>query len=233
MAQRYFVTSTGTGVGKTYVTAALIRQARAKGLTVAATKPLISGFDKSEIATSDTGLILAALGEAPTLEAAERLSPWRFKAPLAPSMAARAEGRCVDCEALFAHGRQFLEGNADLMLIEGVGGVMVPLDEQRTVLDWICALDAPVLLVVGDYLGTISHTLTAVEVLRARGARLAAVIVNEGEGGDVPFDATLAEIAGWVAPVPVFGLRRNADGQALTPLLSGKRFRALLDDQGG
>ena len=105
------------------------------------------------------------------------------------------------------------------MLIEGVGGVMVPLDDQRTVLDWICALDAPVLLVVGDYLGTISHTLTAVEVLRTRGARLAAVIVNEGEDGQVNFNDTCAEIAGWVAPIPVFGLRRNAHGQALTPLL--------------
>jgi dethiobiotin synthetase len=217
--QRYFVTSTGTGVGKTYVTAALIRQARAKGLTVAATKPLISGFDKSEIATSDTGVILAALGEAPTLEAASRLSPWRFAAPLAPSMAARAEGRSLDCEALFAHGRQFLEGKADLMLIEGVGGTMVPLDDKRTVLDWICALNAQVLLVVGDYLGTISHTLTAVEVLRTKGAVLAGVIVNEGEAAGIPFDDTLAEIAGWVAPIPVFGLRRNADGQALTPLL--------------
>ena len=77
----------------------------------------------------------------------------------------------------------------------------------------------PVLLVVGDYLGTISHTLTAVEVLRTKGVNLAAVIVNEGKGAEVPFDDTLAEIAGWVAPVPVFGLRRNADGQALTPLL--------------
>ncbi len=201
------------------MTAALIRQARAQGLTVAATKPLISGFDKSEIATSDTGVILAALGEAPTLEAVEKISPWRFAAPLAPSMAARAEGRSLDCEALFAHGRAFLGGDADLMLIEGVGGVMVPLDDQRTVLDWICALDAAVLLVVGDYLGTISHTLTAVEVLRTRGARLTAVIVNEGEGGEVNFNDTCGEIAGWVAPVPVFGLRRNAHGQALTPLL--------------
>jgi dethiobiotin synthetase len=216
---RYFVTSTGTGVGKTYVTAALIRQARAKGLTVAATKPLISGFDKSEIATSDTGAILAALGEAPTLEAAEKISPWRFKAPLAPSMAARAEGRSLDCEALFAHGRQFLSGKADLMLIEGVGGVMVPLDDERTVLDWICALDAAVLLVVGDYLGTISHTLTAVEVLRMSGARLAAVIVNEGAGATVPFDDTRAEIAVRVAPVPVPALRRGADGQVLEFLL--------------
>jgi dethiobiotin synthetase len=216
---RYFVTSTGTGVGKTYVTAALIRQARAKGLTVAATKPLISGFDKSEIATSDTGVLLAALGEASTLDAAQKFSPWRFAAPLAPSMAARAESRRLDCEALFAHGRQFLAGKADLMLIEGVGGVMVPLDDESTVLDWICALDAQVLLVVGAYLGTISHTLTAVEVLRTRGARLAAVIVNEGEGTGALFDGACAEIAGWVAPVPVFGLRRNADGQVLTPLL--------------
>jgi dethiobiotin synthetase len=219
LAHHYFVTSTGTGVGKTYVTAALIRQARAKGLTVAATKPLISGFDKSEIATSDTGVILAALGEAPTLEAAEKISPWRYKAPLAPSMAARAEGRSLDCGALFAHGRAVLADEADLILIEGVGGVMVPLDDTRTVLDWICALDAQVLLVVGDYLGAISHTLTAVEVLHARGATLAAVIVNQGEGSEVPFEDTRADIAMRVAPVPVLALRRGADGEVLEFLL--------------
>ena len=139
MAQKYFVTSTGTGIGKTYVTAALIRQARARKMSVAATKPVISGFDKHEIAASDTGALLAALGEPLTLAAAEKISPWRFKAPLAPNMAARAEDRSLDCAALFAHGRQFLRLDADLMLIEGVGGVMVPLDEERTVLDWICA----------------------------------------------------------------------------------------------
>jgi dethiobiotin synthetase len=219
VARKYFITSTGTGIGKTYVTAALIRQAKALGLSVAATKAIISGFDKREIAGSDTGAILAALGEDPSPENVERISPWRFSAPLAPSMAARAEGRSLDCEALFAHGRAFLAQDADLLLIEGVGGVMVPLDEKRTVLDWIAALGAPAVLVVGDYLGTISHTLTAVEVLCVRGVELAAIIVNEGQGAPVAFEDTLAELAARVGPVAVAGLRRGADGAALAALI--------------
>jgi dethiobiotin synthetase len=220
LAQKYFITSTGTGIGKTYVTAALISQARARGLTVAATKAIISGFDKREIAGSDTGAILAALGEDSSAENVEKISPWRFAAPLAPNMAARAEGKTLDCEALFAHGREFLRQDADLLLIEGVGGVMVPLDDKRTVVDWIAAVDAPALLVVGDYLGTISHTLTAVEVLRMRGAELAAIVVNQGEGASAAFEDTVAEVAARVAPVPVIGLGRGADGASLDALLA-------------
>jgi dethiobiotin synthetase len=219
----YFVTSTGTGVGKTYVTAALIREAIARGLKVVAAKPVISGVDSRDIDASDTGAILAALGEAPTPENVEKISPWRFSAPLAPSMAARAEGRALVCEALFEQGRAFLREKADLHVIEGVGGVMVPLDEKNTVLDWIVALKAPVLLVVGDYLGTLSHTLTAVEVLRASGAEIAAVVVSEGEAATVAFGDTLSEIAARVAPVPALGLRRGEDGAALAALLPPRK----------
>jgi dethiobiotin synthetase len=215
----YFITSTGTGIGKTYVTAALIRLARARNLRVAATKPIISGFDKSLIAGSDTGEILAALGEAPTEDAVARVSPWRFAAPLAPNMAARAEGTTLDCDALFAFSRGFLRGDADLALIEGVGGVMVPLDDQKTVIDWIVAAGAPVVLVVGDYLGTISHTLTALEVLRARGAQVAALALSESGVAEVPFADTLAELAARIAPIPVLPLRRGADGASLASLL--------------
>jgi dethiobiotin synthetase len=215
----YFVTSTGTGVGKTYVTTALIREARARGLMVTAAKPVISGFDSRDIEASDTGAILAALGAAPTPENVDKISPWRFTAPLAPNMAAMAEGRVLDCAALFAQGRAFLQEMADLLVIEGVGGVMVPLDEKNTVLDWILALKAPVLLVVGDYLGTLSHTLTAVEVLHMRGAEIAAVVVNEGDGATVPFDETLAEICARLAPVPVLGLRRGENGIRLAQLV--------------
>ena len=205
MARKYFITSTGTGIGKTYVTAALIRQAKALGLKVAATKPVISGFDKREIAASDTGAILAALGEDLSPENVERISAFRFSAPLAPSMAARAEGRVLDCEALFARGRAFLRQDADLLLIEGVGGVMVPLDARNTVLDWIAALGAPAVLVVGDYLGTISHTLTAVEVLRMRGVELAAIVVSQGQA-NTPFSDSPTEIAALLAPLPVLRL---------------------------
>ena len=201
------------------MTSALIRLARSQNRTVAAFKPVISGFDKREITNSDTGEILAALGEAPTKAAATRVSPWRFTPPLAPNMAARAEGRTLDCAALFAFSRKALQENADVVLIEGVGGIMVPLDDERTVLDWIVAAGAPVVLVVGDYLGTISHTLTAVEVLRAWGVEIAAIVVSEGEGASVPFAETLAEIARWTAPVRVVGLRRGEGDAALAALL--------------
>jgi dethiobiotin synthetase len=213
----FFVTSTGTGVGKTYTTCALIRQARARGFTVAATKPLISGFDKDKIAESDTGAILAALGEEANDANARIISPWRFAAPLAPNMAAAAEGASVDCEALFAHSRAFLAQSADVALIEGVGGVMVPLDARKTVVDWIAACAIPAVLVVGDYLGTLSHTLTAADVVRTRGLALAAVAVSEGEGGS--FDAVCADLAARLAPVPVLPLRRNAEGDELASAL--------------
>jgi dethiobiotin synthetase len=214
LAQKVFITSTGTGIGKTYVTAALIARARARGLSVAATKPVISGFDKREIAASDTGAILSALGWDLSLENVEKISPWRFSAPLAPNMAARAEGKTLDCEALFAHGREFLRQDADLLLIEGVGGVMVPLDETRTVVDWIAAVEAPALLVVGDYLGTISHTLTALEVLRMRRVEVAAVVVNQGEA-KAPFSDAALEMAARLAPLPVLTLEHGAQGESL------------------
>jgi dethiobiotin synthetase len=180
---------------------------------------VISGFDKQEMATSDTGRILAALGEAPTDETVARVSPWRYAAPLAPSMAARAEGKTFDCEALFSFSNKVLQEEVDLVLIEGVGGVMVPLDDEKTVLDWIVASGAPVVLVVGDYLGTLSHTLTAVEVLRMRGAEIAAVVVSEGEGG--LFAATIAELGRRVAPIKVPGLRRGEGGEGLLSELAG------------
>ena len=96
------------------------RIARKLGLAVAACKPVISGFDVAQVEASDTGAILSALGEAPTPEAVQKISPWRFAAPLAPDMAATAEGRALDCETLFSHSRAFLQEKADLALIEGI-----------------------------------------------------------------------------------------------------------------
>ena len=215
--KRFFVTSTGTGIGKTYATCALIRQARALGQTVAASKPLISGFDKDKIAETDTGAILAALGEDARMRRRENFALAFFRAARA-DMAAAAEGRSIDCDALFAHSRAFLAQQTDVALIEGVGGVMVPLDAQTTVLDWILACDIPAVLVVGDYLGTISHTLTAVEVLRARKIPIAAVVVSESAAGEVPFDLTLQNLAARLDPLPLPPLRRGAAGETLRAL---------------
>jgi dethiobiotin synthetase len=202
-----FVTGTGTDIGKTFVTAALIHEFRRRGRNVTALKPVASGFDTARVAESDPGVLLAALGEAATREALDRVAPWRFAAPLSPDMAARREDRAIDFAALVAHSR-VAAAAADVALIEGVGGIMVPLDERRTVLDWMTALQLPLIVVGGSYLGAISHALTAVDVLRNRSLTVAALVVNETPASTVALDETAATIARFAAGVPIVILPR-------------------------
>lgn len=178
MTQHFFITSSGTGVGKTFVTKQLTRQLRARGTSVAALKPVISGYDEVD-ENSDTALLLAAQGGSEI----EAISPFRFAAPLSPNLAAAKEGRTVSLEALTTFCLQ--PRDADVVLVEGVGGLMVPLNNEHTTLDWMTALGWPVILVAGSYLGAISHALTACEMLRAKGLLLQAVVVSESEESTV------------------------------------------------
>ena len=206
-----FVTATGTDIGKTYVTAALLRRWRAAGRAPRALKPIVSGFDTGDWAASDPGLLLQAMGEPLDAATLDRISPFRFAAPLSPDMAAAREGKSVDMAALVAFCRTRLaEAGSAPLLIEGVGGVMVPLDAHNTVLDWLIDLALPVLLVAGSYLGSLSHSLTAAAVLRRAGLEIAALLVNESEGSGVPLGETAATLARLVAPVPVLTLRRGS-----------------------
>ncbi len=201
-----FVTASGTDIGKTYVAEALLRQWRQSGRMVAVLKPLLSGYDPADAANSDTGRLLTASGVAITPESIDLVSPWRYAAPLSPDMAAAREGKTVPVDDVIAYcAAAIAEADATGMslLIEGVGGVMVPLDEARTVADLIAALGIPAILVGGSYLGTLSHTLTAHEVLRARNIAVDRIIVSETQDSDVPLDETRDVIARFVAPVPV------------------------------
>lgn len=180
----YFITSTGTDIGKTLVTASLAWQSRAGGRPYAALKPILSGVDDDTMAASDTGQIAQAQGLPLTAETWDQLTPMRYRAPLAPSMAAKLEGRELDFEALIHYCRTMMDSHDDL-LIEGVGGSFVPLDDRHLVADWIAALDIECLLVVGSYLGTISHTIATVEAMKARGLKIHSIIVSES-GGDNP-----------------------------------------------
>lgn len=198
MKQRFFITATGTDIGKSFITAGLIQQAKSRHVSIAAYKPLISGFDEKNPAISDTGLLLQSLGEPLNKTTLNRLSPWRFRAPLAPSMAARFEGTTIDIEALLTHSRKALSGPEDIILIEGVGGVMVPISANKTVLDWIEALGIPTILVTGSYLGCLSHTLTALRVLQQRQIPIHTLIINESTGSSVALDAVASELKPWV-----------------------------------
>ncbi|MSO67537.1 MAG: dethiobiotin synthase [Pseudolabrys sp.] len=208
----YFVTSTGTDIGKTFVTAGLIRYLRTAGTNAAALKPIVSGYDSSVVETSDPAVLLKALGRAVTADEIASIAPWRFRAPLAPDIAAAREGRSIDFEQLVAFSRNAIRAATGMLFIEGVGGIMVPLDGKRTVLDWMAALNIPLLLVVGGYLGAISHTLTALDVLWQRKLKIAAIVVSESERGTVELDDTVASIARFSNGIDVIGLPRLPGG---------------------
>jgi dethiobiotin synthetase len=207
-----FVSGTGTGVGKTFVTAGLIRHCRACRETVDALKPVITGFDPAKLAASDSGVLLAALGRPITLEEAVRISPWRFAAPLSPDMAAAREGRALDFAALAKFCHAAIAARHDRLFIEGIGGIMVPLDASHTVLDLITALRLPLILVAGSYVGTLSHTLTALQVLVRRNIDVAAVVVSESEASAAALDETVATIARFADAIDVIGIPRLPEG---------------------
>ncbi|MGB8139756.1 MAG: dethiobiotin synthase [Pseudolabrys sp.] len=216
----YFVTSTGTDIGKTFVTAALIRYMRESNQPVAALKPIVSGYDSSVAETSDPAVLLAALGRRMSADEIERIAPWRFRAPLAPDLAAAREGRRVDFVELVEFSRAAINGAKGPLFIEGVGGIMVPLDGRRTVLDWMTALDIPLLLIVGGYLGTISHTLTALDVLAQRKLTIAAIVVCESDRDAVALDDTVASIERFSNGVEVVGLPRLPAGITHHPAIA-------------
>jgi dethiobiotin synthetase len=204
----YFVTSTGTDIGKSFVTAGLIRYLRRENRRVHALKPVVSGYDPSVVETSDPAVLLRALGRPVTAEEIASIAPFRFRAPLAPDLAAAREGRVLDFQNLVAFTREAVNVADGILFVEGVGGIMVPLDAQHTVLDWMTALRIPVLLIVGGYLGTISHTLTTLDVLARRGHTLKAIVVSEGERDTVPLEDTVASIARFAGRTSVIALPR-------------------------
>lgn len=201
----YFVTGSGTEIGKTFVAAGLLRFLVKQGRAVEALKPVVSGYDPADPGASDPAILLEALGRLPTAENIALISPWRFKAPLSPDMAAAAEGRAVDLIEVTAFCRS-AAARKDLLLIEGVGGVMAPLTANRTQLDLMAALGAPVIFVAGTYLGALSHALTGLDALRRRGLELRATIVNETPGASVALGATCDSLENFV-DAPVLPLR--------------------------
>lgn len=214
-----FVTASGTEVGKTFVMTRLIGELARSGYRVRALKPVASGFDPERPEQSDTGILLRAQGLALTTENIERVTPWRFVAPLSPDMAARREYRTIEFNALVEFSRAATD--AHVTLIEGVGGVMVPVDERHTVRDWIAALGAPALLVTGSYLGSLSHTLTAAAALDAVRCNIAGVIVSESISQPVAATETASVLERFLAPVPVCVLPRVSAPAAEAPPLIG------------
>ncbi len=213
-----FITGTGTDIGKTWLACALLRHWREQRLRPEALKPVLSGFDPAAPAASDAGALLAALGRPVDARALDAIAPWRYAAPLSPDMASAREGRQVPFDALAAFTRRAAEKAEGPLLVEGVGGVMAPLDEHHTVRDWIAASGLSCVLVTGSYLGGLSHALTALECLAHAGVPVAAIAVNESEGSSVALGPTLASLTNHVGGIPLLGIRRDDPGPGIARL---------------
>jgi dethiobiotin synthetase len=214
--QTFFITGSGTEVGKTLVTTLLTAQLADAGVRVAALKPIATGFDPDQFDCTDAAMLLRAMGQRPRIEAIERICPWRFPEPISPDLAAQRAGKPIELRAVLDFCRQ--PQDADVLLIEGIGGAMTPIGADWTVLDWIAELGCPAVLVVGSYLGTLSHTLTAAGMLRLRGIELRGVVVSESMEQPVPLGMTVASLSR-LQDAPVVALPRCSYPAAAAPNL--------------
>lgn len=174
-----FVTAIGTDCGKTHVSAALLRELTAQKRAPLALKPLMSGYSPAELEKSDAGRLLSACGRPVNLETVAEVCWKSFPEWAAPNVAARRAGIVLDYPALLDFTQARLSGHDGPAIVEGAGGVMSPLTDTHTNLDLMSDLELPVLLMASNYLGAVSHTLTALEVLRQRGLTVAAVAVTQ------------------------------------------------------
>jgi dethiobiotin synthetase len=183
MNKGLFIAGTDTGVGKTVVACGLARLLQKRGVRVGVMKPLCAGDRK------DARRLMKA---AKLDEDLELVNPQHFEAALAPSVAAQIEGRLVDTSKVYeAFWR--LSKKYEVMLVEGIGGVKVPIGESTYVMDLIGALRLPVLLVSRNALGTLNHTLLTLDALAHARIPVAGVLFNGGKG------KTLAERSNPVA----------------------------------
>jgi dethiobiotin synthetase len=157
MSKGLFITGTGTGVGKTYVAALIARALRASGLRVGVYKPVASGCDEiaGGLVSPDATSLWEAAGRVGSIE---RVCPQMFAAPLAPHLAARAEGKRVDGK-LLREGIEFWRETSEVVLIEGAGGLMSPISDDDYNADLAAEFGYPLLVVAANELGVINGTL--------------------------------------------------------------------------
>jgi dethiobiotin synthetase len=171
-----FVTGTDTGVGKTVVAGAIAQWFARRGSSVAVCKPIATGCERRrEGLVSEDAEFLASAADA--RHPLDQVCPQRFIEPLAPAVAAEREGREVDWGIIDRAIQQMCVGSG-VMIVEGVGGVMVPLDRKATVLHLAAWLGLPAVVVARPNLGTINHTLLTVAALRSAGVDVAGVVIN-------------------------------------------------------
>jgi dethiobiotin synthetase len=166
------VTGTDTGVGKTIVAATLVHALTIQGTKAGVMKPIETGGADNAFADSDWLMSVSGAPHQPDL-----ITPYRFKTAAAPRVAATAEGVTIDPTRIVSAMGE-LSSRYDCLIVEGIGGVLVPVTEDLLVVDLIRIMDLPALIVARSGLGSINHTLLTVEALRNRGVRILGIVFN-------------------------------------------------------
>lgn len=237
--QSVFITGTDTGVGKTMVTAALLATLRADGVDAVPMKPVQTGCRDREAAdgTSDVALCLRLAACQPPEPSRAHMVPYVFEPACSPHLAARRAGVEISFPAI-AKAHAFLRRHHDGVLLEGAGGLLVPVHGSRTMLDLIVALNVPAVLVCRYGLGTLNHTLLSMRALEAARVPLLALVFHDcgpSGHGDIERDnvTTLMSLASppLTLHLPYLHERdlreaaafRSAVGDALAPLANRLR----------
>lgn len=209
MAQGYFITGTDTGVGKTTVSCALLRAFAAQGKKVVGMKPVVAGSENGR--WHDVEQLIAASSIS---AAREHINPYAFDPPVSPHIAAQQAGIEIDL-AVIQRAYQALSNQADIVIVEGAGGFLVPLSAQQTGADLARALNLPVILVAGMRLGCLNHALLTAQAIKAAGLTSAGWVAN-------CIDPQMQVLEENIAT-----LEQRLEG----PLLGGVMFDSRIDDK--
>jgi len=197
-----FVTGTDTGVGKTFVGCALAAALRARGRSVAVLKPVETGV--ADVPEDAYRLRTAAGDPAPL----DDICPYRLRAPLAPAVAARLEGVTIDVERLVALVARRAAA-ADVLLVEGAGGLLVPIAGRTTWADFAARCELPVVIVGADRLGTINHCALTARAAAAAGLVVRGFVLSQPTGARDPSSATNANEIAALTGLPCAGVLRH------------------------
>ncbi len=208
-AKGIFITGTDTGVGKTVAAAVLARLLSVRGVNVGVMKPVTSGCSEMDgrLVSDDAELLAWGAG----LTSVEQdNAPYLLRAPLAPSQAASREGIRIDFGRI-RESYQRLAEHHDFVIVEGSGGLMVPLAGGMLIADLIIALNLPALVVTRPNLGTINHTLLTTFAAKQMGITVSGVIINSYPAEPDDVEAYAPHLLGSLAGAPILGIFPNID----------------------
>ncbi|MBI5192488.1 MAG: dethiobiotin synthase [Nitrospirae bacterium] len=220
-----FITATDTGVGKTFVSAGIASALKNSGINTGIMKPVHTGciIKKGRLIPEDTLYLMKA---ASVDDPIELVTPYMFREPVAPSVAAEISGTPIDIRKIIK-AYKVLCRQHEYMIVEGIGGIMVPIIRYFYVADLIKKLGLPALIITRPDLGTINHTLLTINYMKNKNIQIKGIVINHaGKGGKTLAEKTCVETIEKYSEIPVIGIIPFISGN--NPL-NHKSFQRLSD----